>query len=185
MSSIKARKPRQSQIDQTKQGIFEALIQLMKEYNFSKINFSHIAEKGGISRQTIYRHFSIPKDILIWFLDQQFECFLEMIEKEPIADNKVTVLRNSRQAFTFCKKYREFLDLLVYHQLEYIFLSKIEEFVHIISGDVGVASDQTTQIYREKYFAGGFYMFIIQWLKDSVKISDEKVIGMLAELVKL
>lgn len=185
LSNIKERKPRQGQIDQTKQWIFQALIQLMKVNTFSKINFSHIAEKAGISRQSVYRHFSIPKDILIWFLDQQFECFFKMAEQEPIADNKATVLRNSKLAFSFCKKHREFLDLLVYHQLEYIFLSKIEEFVHIISRDFGTAPDEITQLYREKYFAGGFYMFTIQWLKDSVKISDEEVIRMLTELVKL
>ena len=155
----------------------------MTKESFEKISFLKIAKKAGISKQTVYRHFSITRDILVWYLDEQFSLFLTLVKNQSTIDSKQTVLRNSTIALSFCREQKDFLKLLLAHHLEYIFLSKIEEFVHVIAGDFGTGTSKMQQNYREKYFAGGFYMFIIYWLKTPEEISDSEIVKILSELV--
>lgn len=185
MSSLSRRKPREGQILQTKQAIFEAMIMLLDNQPFSTISFTALAEKAGVSRQSVYRHFSVPADILIWYIEKQFRSYLKQVKESPAATDSETVLRNAGLAFSFCSQNRQFLHLLIRHNLEYLFLYKIEEFVRIISRDFGTAKTIEQQFFREKYFAGGFFMFIINWVKSGSGNRDSEMIDMLAELVIL
>jgi AcrR family transcriptional regulator len=194
VEQLRKRAPRQIQIDQTREWIFQTLMLLMGTHAFSEITVSMLADRSGVTRQTIHRHFVCKEDILLWFMDHAFADFFSRIKKNPDPGSRRTILANSRLALSLCRDNANFLELLIDHGLGHLFAVKIEEFVHLVTTDLlkrktaearesCVRTD--TGFYREKYFAGGFYFLTVSWIKRGMVDPEEELCRVLGDLVIL
>jgi len=75
------------QIERTKSWIFDAIMLLMDEIPYKKINVSDICEKAGIARPTFYRYYDDKDDVLFEYLVKSINTELLNIEKAK-NDNK-------------------------------------------------------------------------------------------------
>ena len=185
MEHLAKRKPRQGQIDQSREWIFQSLLELLGKQRFSDITFSQLASRSGLSRQTIHRHFTDGEAILLWHMDQVFAEFFRHIKQQPDLRKRDTILANTSLAVGICRENSPFLAVLISHNLAHLFLGKVEEFVHIIftAGQGQNPATDSQNLFREKYFAGGFYLVIVNWIKRGMVDSVSELQTVLGGLI--
>ena len=70
------------QSDRSKRDIADALIELMKKKDFSRITNKDITDRAGLSHITIYRNFNNKDEIIKYYLDEITDEFIESSKKE-------------------------------------------------------------------------------------------------------
>lgn len=174
MSQIK----RINQVEQSRLEVYKALLKLMKIQPFESISYRNISDESHLSRQTLYRHFDKKEDIFHWYITRVFNEFLKRVNSSPPSNRD-----NVRSAFKFCDENSELLELLVKHNLQHLFLKRVEEFASIILKKYYISGESSTSLYKEKYFAGGFYLMIITWISNGKRESIPVMEELLLELI--
>lgn len=168
------RKPRDKQINDSKLWISTSYITLIKEsINPESISISKIANKAGVSRQTLYRHFSTREEILDWFLEQEFNLFLN--KNDDLINSDSYHIKNVTLVMDFFRENREFINVLVKFNMSHLLISKMEEFISRISKNLFPDLNKTERFYREKSFVGSLFMLMIGWLKRECKDSPSVI----------
>jgi len=158
------RKPRQKQMDESREWIAQAFLDLLlKSEDTDRISLSEIAGRAGVSRQTLYRHFSGREEILDWYLEKQFASF--MVRSRRLPQDEEYHNENFRLVFLFCRENIGFLRVLIKQNKEFLLLKKLEEFTSRLSGVIMKTGDPVEGFYREKVFAGALFMSIIGWVE--------------------
>jgi AcrR family transcriptional regulator len=187
MEQLRKRSPRRGQINRSREWIFQALITLMGQYPFGDITTVMLAEKAGVSRQTIHRHFSSNEEILLWHMDHTFTGFLSSVKEGPDTLNRGTLMANSYRALSVCRNNADFLGLLKHHGLEHLFLHKMEEYAGLVSARIHrrQPTGDGRAFFREKYFAGGFFLVLMHWIDRGMDMPEEELCTLLGGLVAL
>ena len=89
--SQKSNKPNR-QSERTKSWIFDALMLLMDEKPYKKINISDITTKAGIARTTFYRNYHDKDDIVFEYLNKTITIKLQKSEKAAVDERKNTIV---------------------------------------------------------------------------------------------
>lgn len=171
MSQI-SRKAREGQMEQSKAWISEAYLCLLKESSIEeRITLSSIAAKAGVSRQTLYRHFSNTEEILDWHLEKEFALFLE--KSQQAVALKDFHYKNLELAVNFFKENASFILTLVEQKKEYLLLNKLELFTRRFSTKLFEAEKAENLFYKEQAFTGSLYMIMRAWLQRGQNDSPE------------
>ncbi|MDC7242117.1 MAG: TetR/AcrR family transcriptional regulator [Spirochaetales bacterium] len=177
MSQIK-RKPRESQIEESRKWIAEAYLQILSESSGdSRITISAIAARAGVSRQTLYRHFSSCEEILDWYLERQFSLFMKQISKEP--GDIDFHMANLVSAMEFFRDNETLISTLTEQKKEYLVLNKLEHFTRRFVRNYLDEEVSKELFYREKAFTGSFYMVMRGWLERKQSDPPEQLLSAL------
>lgn len=123
---------------QSQKMITDALLGLMEQKQFSKIQIKELCEFAQVSRQTFYSLYDNKEQVLELFFDQ---IFVEYIEKAKTFD-KISVSLICSSSITYLMKYSHFINLLVTNNLNYIMTQKIEQYLLEFSNIISVNKPQ-------------------------------------------
>lgn len=70
--------------EQSKQRMVQALLTVMKQYDYKEITVTQITQEAQLSRKAFYRLFSDKDDILSLFFDGLFQEFFEQIRTREV-----------------------------------------------------------------------------------------------------
>lgn len=164
---------RERQKEESRRMIEEALFELMKEEEFSRITVVQIAERADVARRTFYRMYESKEDVL-------HRCFGRLCQ-EYKADCKVLssydLRQISRDFFGFWYRYRELLLLLDSCGLDtmlYCEMSRVSsEIIRQRTGSEAMKS-RPGLAYFADYSAGGFINLLRSWVAGGMrKNADE------------
>lgn len=112
--------------------ILKAFIEEIRE-NGMKFTMDDLAKRLGISKRTLYEHFSSKVEILETIIEQTFS---EVDEKTEIIvqDEKLTILEKIKGVVTVMPNYVEFYDLRVFEQMKRYFPNQWER-LHTVLND--------------------------------------------------
>ncbi|MDR3337506.1 MAG: TetR/AcrR family transcriptional regulator [Treponema sp.] len=168
------------QVQRTKGWIFEALLLLLDEKQYSKINVSDICKKAGIARPTFYRNYKEKDDIL-------FDCFLTMFKMSVLKagenqQNAIVLtisLTYMIKNFDILKKLSLNMDIEKrFSPLATVFPeSLIEEFKSSLTPD-----EYLICRYMVYYQIIGSLWIISDWLKNDMPIPIENLVEILNRL---
>ena len=169
----------------TKRLLHEALIRLLEKKTIDKISITELCAEAGINRATFYRHYNIPRDVLLEieasFIDNinsRYES-VELLEDAHsyifnicsyVYENskliKMFITNNSEQDLTFMinDMFRRFLNNKDQHPN---LADMDEENVRLITS----------------YITGGGYFMIRQWLMEDVPKKPEEVANLLIDFL--
>jgi Transcriptional regulator len=168
----------------TKRALEQSLKNLLKSKPLSKITISDIAADCGINRMTFYYHFRDIYDLIEW-------CCINDAKKA--LDNRVPSLDNWKDAFIkifqSVSENRDFV-LNVYHSIS---RDQIENYLYEVAYKLfydALDDNESRFILREedKKFIANFYKFafvgiILEWVRDDMKTSPEKIVNQVECLV--
>ncbi len=66
-------------IDKTRNAIFEALSELLREKKYANITIQNIIDRANVGRTTFYSHFPTKDDLLSSYIENIFESFNEQL----------------------------------------------------------------------------------------------------------
>lgn len=166
---------------QIREDILDTLNRLLDEKSPSKITISDVAERCGVSRQTIYYHFSNLDELLEAGLERRQDLFLKKIKRcanvKKILTEMILVTRNQSAMVTNCINDRENV--------------KFDKQVHHINVEI------LKEIADKKYFSGlskaeyermfDFYAYAISGMMRDLRMENEdaeKVAEQLFEIMR-
>lgn len=171
-------------IIKTKNALYYALIDLLKEKTFEEIKVSNICEKAYVNRSTFYAHYKDKYELfvdLINSLKDSFKSELKSIEEDNLKDyylKMIKVFLNHIEG-----KEDIYKSILVNNRssiiIDMIYDTAKEDInERANNNDKGVPNDVFTS-----YYLGGVVNIVIEWFKNNKKYSKEQMIEYLDKLM--
>ncbi len=153
MNNVKKNK---SSAPYIKESIFLALLELMKEKEFSEIRIQDIAKKAGVSRISYYRNFKSKEDVLNNYMNEETEKFHNAHKEESGSEFLIHLLDH-------LKEYQDQFEVLYKNNLSHLFY----EHIYNWCGPKKETEDHTAYLKAAK--ASAIFGFIDEWIKRGMK----------------
>ncbi len=145
-----------------KESIFFALLELMKEKQFSEIRIQDIAKKAGVSRISYYRNFKSKEDVLNSYMNEETEKFHN--EHKGESGNELLI-----HLLDHLKNYQDQFEVLYKNNLSHL----LYEHIYDRCGPKKETEDHTAYLKAAK--AAAIFGFIDEWIKRGMKGNTEDV----------
>lgn len=161
--------------EQSKKWLVEALLDLMKEKQYSIITVKEIADKAQLSRRTFYRNFNVKEDLLSEYAKYLFEDYINSI-KEPInlTFSDVLVIY-----FEFWNEHIKELELLKQNHLFYFIMEQSNLFIIDITKVVKAQwhnyHDDVEKEYIGLFSTGGLCNVLSKWVDDKERKTPKEM----------
>lgn len=110
--AIKA--PRRVKSQNTRKKIFDAAASLMKQHGEDYLTIANICEEAGISKGTFFYHFNSKDDLMLYFLQEGFDSFIEE------HDGNAAAQAGDDPYLLVFLLYKEYLDYCLSMGLEFV-----------------------------------------------------------------
>jgi Transcriptional regulator len=163
-----------AQIEETKQWILEAFIQLIHTISYNKITITSICEKAGVPRSTFYRYFNTKEDIL----EDYIQYFFETMSYELKQYSHITVEDFIKLHFSFFKDNSSYFKALKKIHCEYIFFDYIsnEQLYYNFHGD-----NKNNVLYHAIFFTSIIFNWVISQNQPSIEYMSHLVMNLLSK----
>lgn len=161
-----------------KECIFISLMMLMEKKEFQKITITDITKKAGVSRMAFYRNYSIKEDIIMDYLDELFQLYLNEISQYMQSD----VYKFAYKFFSYFRKHMQLILNLNRAGLSSMILYKFDVYLNSIFENILHINPETTNRFEIQFVAGGLYKILIEWINSGAKESDKEMAEILCRL---
>ena len=169
----------------TKRLIKEALLRLMKEKDVGKINVTELCREAEINRATFYRHYEIPRDVLV---EIEKDLYYDLRKAVPIPQGPEQIKTSLDKMCLFMEENHSILRTLIQNSTDMDFAIFIHDIYMEVWNDVGASS--VFQKYNSDdiklitlYCAGGSYFTLRHWLLGNVRKSSGEMADYIYELL--
>ncbi len=163
--------------EQSKKKISEALLTIMKQYDFKEITITQISQEANLSRKTFYRLFSSKEDVLTFFFENLYgECLMQ------IKSRQVQHYWDIVQCyFDFCEERKSLLLLLKQHNLLTLLFEGSYKYAFQVFACIHTkeAADRFSLPlpYMLAYSIGGMYSMLLKWVEGDMNIPSSLLIS--------
>ena len=163
--------------EQSKKTIAEAMLKVMKIYDYKEITVTQITQEAQVSRKTFYRHFRDKDEVLKLLFDSLYQECISSITNRGIHHYWDVV----QCFFDFWEKHSETLKLMNQSNLfEESYGRSFEVFRSVKSEDI--AEHYKAQLpYLLAYSIGGMNSMLIKWIENGMSIPSSTLISCLKE----
>lgn len=162
--------------EQSKRKLIDALLAVMKQYDFTDITVTQIAQEANLSRKTFYRLFSDKEAVLMLFFEGLCEDCMMQIKKKDIHHYWDVV----QLYFDYWGTQKELLELLkrnglLSHLFESSYRHSQEVFEFVRTSEI--ANHFSRQLpYLLAYAVGGMHSMLIEWVENDMEIPATELI---------
>lgn len=161
----------------TKRLLKESLLRLMKKKDIDHITITELCREAGINRATFYRHYELPRDVL---LDMEMDLFYEIKERTQVPNSALDVKKYLDEMCAFLYDNAEMIGIFLDNNTDADFLNLLNElYTHILSEQADLYHleqyDDDSIKLLTTYFAGGGYFLMRQWLKDEIHKTPQEI----------
>lgn len=165
---------------QSREWLIDALLSSMEEKAFENISITEIAEKADLSRRTFYRIFETKEDMLIYYTEELYGEFLQLLNRET--DRRFTV--TMKLYFEFWYQHKHFLgllkqsDMLAFMMNQYTRL--FPKVFQAVRGNHPLAYNEEALSYAMAFSAGGLLNILLKWVEDGMDKTPEQIMQLMA-----
>lgn len=161
----------------TKRLLQEALQRLMKRKPLDKISVSELCDEAQINRATFYRHYNVPRDVLVEMQLQFTERVHTALDMNTLVN---TPYRYVEQLCACLYEHSELVKLFIRNNSEEDMISLFDEFfLMLLKEDDSIIKkrtlDQSEQKLVSAYMAGGGYYMLRRWLLDGIDKTPQQI----------
>ena len=143
--------------------LIEALLLLMKEYQYEDISITMLCKKAGVSRMAFYGNFETKDDILKRIVSMINDMVVEEIGS-PFKNN--TDKEYYKKLFTIIDENRETLNLLFKAGFQYFYLERLNEIV--------IHEESSNEVVLQRLtWNGAIVNTVFYWLNNNILSIDE------------
>lgn len=151
------------QVNESKEIIYKALMDLLLEKNLEDITMTEIAKKAQVVRMTLYRHFKEKEDIILFGFDRNLSKVLDAMKKKQnptlmdLLVLRFKILQESPYTNILAKN----------HKLDKLFQTIGARNIHHFSDILPKVSTP----YENAFIAGGIDTLTKLWIENGMKES--------------
>lgn len=163
----------------SQQMIMDALLELMREKDFSHINIKELCARANISRQTFYFLFSSKEEVICLHLDRLFDAYVARFVVDQ-TDLSISALCDSTISYLIEQK--EMIQIMLQSNLDYVVKNRLEN--HLISLDNLLSGEEReSRDYAIAFLAGALMGVISLAMKNNDLDDRAKLSGLMEELI--
>jgi AcrR family transcriptional regulator len=166
---------RMKQINESKELIFEAFMQLLNEKKEEDITLTEIAETAGVGRMTIYRHFKEKEDILLYKVQQYYE-----VARLQLHENNLTLLDLLEFRYKLIKESPHIELFYKMNKLQSLF----DAFRTIYSSDINTVLPSTIAPYTIVFIISGMDAITNLWIQNGRKEHPKQMAQLTAQIIE-
>lgn len=155
----------------------DAILQLMHDNDYSKINIKDICKKADLSRQTFYQFFSSKEDLIRFCIREHFLCW----DAIPCVNDLNEI---SEQMIKHISNNKEFIQLLSRHHLGHILTEELSKNLTIIADKIDPNRDPKTKELAHAFITAGLSNTFLAWAENSTNITENELIHLLFMILK-
>lgn len=169
----------------TKRLLKESLLRLLYEKDLEKINITELCKDAGVNRATFYRHYAIPRDVL---LEIQRDMYFDMKRVVGVPASQDEVATIIEKLCCYLEEHVELLRVIIRNNTDEDFVVFINSIYAEIwagisrVGSLKSLSDEDIKLLT-LYCAGGSYFILRHWLLGNVQKSSKKMAVYMYELL--
>lgn len=172
-------------IQLTKRLLKEALLDLIKQKDLDKISVTELCRHAGINRATFYRHYQIPRDVLMEIQTDLYKEIVTGFSLPKTTDDLKPVFLH------FCHYIEEnssLVQVLLFNNSETTFALFLNEIIEDIWQDL-TEREESLALSREEiqlmlwYVSGGSYFLLRRWLQGNIRKNADEMAEYLYTLV--
>lgn len=161
----------------TKRLLKESLIRLLQEKDLGKINITELCMDAGINRATFYRHYAIPRDVLI---EIQQDLYFDLKRVVGVPDSQTKVEKTIEKLCCYLENHVDLLRVVIRNNTDedfVVFINSIYTEIWAEISSVGMLKDLTDEDVKllTLYCAGGSYFILRHWLLGNVHKSAKEM----------
>lgn len=168
---------RTEQIEESKNLIADAFLELLKDKPFEVIRLNEIADNAGVSRMTLHRHFKSKENIILFRLENTIKKMgAYAAQKKEISFESDVLYR-----LEMLKSLPNVKLLCHCDEIGYL-ITKIEK------GENGMAElylENEVDKYTKQFIIGGFNRVIKEWIRSDFDLSPEDMKDNVMKLLTL
>lgn len=163
--------------EQSKKKIADALLAVMKQYDYKEITITQLAQEAKLSRKTFYRLFGDKDDVLSYLFETMYiDCFAYMKSRQAQSYWDIV-----QCYFDFWEERRSILQLFKQSSLlavlfdgAYQYSFRIFEYAH----SKNVADQFSAHLsYLLAYSVGGIHSMLLKWVENDMTVPSCVLIG--------
>lgn len=150
----------------------------MSEKPYENISIKEVSEKAGLTRQTFYHNFVSKDMVLVYKANQMFN----ELAKEAKMRQLDKIIDLLTLYFSYWLDRKEFLDLLIKNDLEYIITKNYPEFfrnkefdsfMQLLTYEDNMGRYQKQ--YINSFIANAMTCVLCEWIKSGVKCTPKEM----------
>ncbi len=153
----------------------EALLQMLKEKNVSKITIRDICEKAGVGRATWFRHFAGKREAVIYGIIRAWEKFAE---EKKLAHPRTICVENSESFVDFVYESRHYMKILQENDMGSTIL---EAFLTLT---VRENSKDRRDLFWKQFMTYGIIGIVDAWRDSGYMIPKEEIVEYLKDFIR-
>ena len=165
--------------EQSKQKIANALLAVLRQYDYKEITITQLAQEAKLSRKTFYRLFTDKEDVLSYLFENLYiECFEQI--KSQHTQHYWDIVQcyfdfwEERKSFLLLFKQSHLLSVLFDGAYKYSF--SIFEYIR----SKNVAEHLALQLpYLLAYSVGGMHSILLKWVENDMTVPSRILIEQL------
>ena len=169
----------------TKRMLKESMLKLLKEKEPDTINVTELCREAGVNRATFYRHYEIPRDIL---MEIQQDFYRELRQKISLPGMLGDIRYVVEQLCIYMNDHQELLRILVQNNSDTDFADFINDTYLELAKDYSHMAalkklSQEDIQFMTLYSAGGSYFVLRSWIMGSFKKSPQEMADYVYSLI--
>ena len=161
----------------TKRMLKESMLKILKEKELDTINVTELCREAGVNRATFYRHYEIPRDVLV---EIQQDLFRELRQKVSLPGTLGDIRYVVEQLCIYMNDHQELLRILVQNNSDTDFANFINDAYLELAKDYSHMAalkklSQEDVQFMTLYSAGGSYFVLRSWIMGSFKKSPQEM----------
>lgn len=164
---------------QSQKMIVDALLKLMEEKEFSKINIKELCESAMVSRQTFYTLFNNKEEVIRLHLDTLFNIYIERFVRSK---QDITVKELCDNTIAYLVTYKDLISNMVKSNLDHIVKERIEIYLLQLNNFLSPAK-QENQDYAIAFLAGALMSVIALAVKNNDFEDGTKISKLIEEMI--
>lgn len=153
----------------TKRLLKEALLRLLEKKSLERISITELCKEAGINRATFYRHYELPRDLLI---EIQAEFLEEMMKsfREPLSEKVI------ERCYAYFWEHADLVKIFMQYNLD-ANISKIFDILYQNMRNAKAFRFLDTEDSQLLYafLAGGGYFLLRQWLMADIQKTPKEI----------
>lgn len=171
----------------TKRLLKESLMRLLYEKDLEKINITELCKDAGVNRATFYRHYAIPRDVLI---EIQRDLYFDLKRVVGVPASQTEVEKTIEKLCRYLEEHAELLRVIIRNNSDedfVVFINSIYAEIWAELSCVGTLkslSDEDVKLLT-LYCAGGSYFILRHWLLGNVHKSSKEMAAYVYEILNI
>lgn len=157
----------------SKNDILNALIKMLKTYDYNDISITHICSVAKLTRPTFYRNFEEKDDVIRYQLDSIGKNFTQNIDinSKTVSLNKILC-----EYYEFLITYQDFLTLINNNRLEHILKENIKYmFSSLDIVKFNISPSTISSEFFIDYTASTICSILSLWINHNFKESPKEL----------